>query len=728
MPSSGPPRVKAYSKNDFVGWAGPTTPNQQPNNVDLQQGFYADEGSWDRLGYDGDEPPEVATPSEKQFPSPILEELDQEYLDKCKDWLSKRLQELVDSHDEKMREFALYEEAYKAWPTKPDSKRTPFFGASTDVVPVIAMAVDPVAARLDIGIMKQEPVFAVTPLRKSLVDYRDCLEDWVQFNQQNRWKLRQTASPRFIEFCKLGTMAFKTVYDRIEAPIKTWERDQISGRFKQVKKKLVRFTGPMVFGIPMDRLYFPPGYSRVDDCPIFAERLELTYEQLRVAESSGKITDLDKLGKATPRSSISDIEQQQEDNANHTESVTYKNQYELFEVWFDYDIDKDGYPESLVAIFEPETRTFLQLTYNWYYHQRKPYTVIPYTLQDGTLYGMGLAEMILPFQNQISRWQQMAMNNAYLANIRMYVAKKNSGIEETPRVYAGRTFFVEDPSKDFKPFAAADIYPSTLTERQNLFGMVEKRTGVSDYLTGRESPIIGSRATATSTIALIQEGTKRVEQTLENVRHGFADVIEKAFCIWFQYGTEDLEDLVFGTDETAEKIENFFASMNSENVINGAIGISLKAADAGDNKQARQQMQLSIINLMMQYLEKQLSAGENALMAIKQGAPEVAPLVADTLTAARNMFNDLLKNYDIRNPEQYLPDINKYLGQPGNGEGGTGYPPPTGVPGAEIAGPAGAFFGAGLAAPPGANAIPGGERPEGAPQSGRPPFTSSLTG
>lgn len=693
--------------------------------------FYADGDAWDKLSYGpNEEPPEVATPTEKQFPSPILNELDEDQLARCKDWLSKRLQELIDSHDTKMQEFALYENAYKAFPTQQTSRHTPFIGASTDLVPVIAMAVDPVAARLDIGIMKQEPVFSVTPLRKSLVSYRECLEDWIQFNQQNRWKLRQTASPRFIEFCKLGTMAFKTVYDRIEAPIKTWERDQTSGKFSQRKKKLVKYSGPQVFGVPMDRLYFPPGYSRVDDCPIIAERLELTYEQLRVAESSGKITDVAKLGKATPRSSLSDIEQQQEDNANHTESVTYKNQYELFEVWFDYDIDGDSYPESLVAIFEPETRTFLQLTYNWYFHQRKPYSVIPYTIQDGTLYGLGLAEMILPFQNQISRWQQMAMNNAYLANIRMYVAKKNSGIEDVPRLYSGRVWYVEDPSKDVKPFAAADIYPSTLTERQNLFGMVEKRTGVSDYLTGRESPIIGSRATATSTIALIQEGTKRVEQTLENVRHGFADILEKAFCIWFQYGTEDLEDLVFGTDYTAQKVEDFFAMMSAENVINGAIGVSLKAADAGDNKQARQQMQLSIINLMMGYLEKQLSAAENALMGIKQGVPEIAPLVTDTLTAARNMFNDLLKNYDIRNPEQYLPDLNKYLGQPGEGDSsyGASTPPSTGGPGAEDVGPAGGFFGAGLAAPQGAVPGLGGVRPEGAPQSGRPPLPGGVPG
>lgn len=724
MPAQGPARYTAYSRNDARGVLGPTTPHQDPNNIDE---FFVDDRAWNNLGYGpNEEPPEIAKPTEKQFPPPIIDELEQEQYDRCKTWLANRLQELVDSHDEKMREFTLYEEAYKASPARVTS-RVPFVGANTDVVPVIAMAVDPVTARLDVGIFKQNPVFAVTPIRKSLVDYRECLEAWTQFNQLHRWKLRQVSAPRLLEFCKMGTMAFKTVYDRVEAPIKTWERTQASKRFRQVKKRLLKFTGARVFGVPLDRLYFPPGYSTVDECPIMAERHTPTYEQLRVAEASGKIVNVDALGKAAQRITKSDIEQQQEISANHEEPLSYKHQYEIFEVWFDYDIDNDGYPESLVAMFELETRTCLQLTYNWYFHQRKPYTVIPYTIQDGTLYGMGLAEMILPFQNAISRWQQMAMNNAYLANIRLYVAKKNSGIEEVPRFYPGRVFFVDDPSKDFKPFAAADIYPSTLTERQNLFGMVEKRTGVSDYLTGRESPIIGSRATATSTIALIQEGTKRVEQTLENIRQGMADIIEKAYCIWCQYGTEDLEDLVFGSEDTAEKIENFFASIDAEHIINGALGVTLKAADAGDNKQARQQMQLAIINLMMGYFEKQLSAAESAVEMLRQGVPEIVPMVSDTLVAARKMFKDLLQTYDIRNPEQYLPELEQYLGTP-PGVGGLGGYSAGGLPSGAAPG---------LGGTPGTSGVEGVPsevggllpiRPEGAPSSGRPPFLGPLTG
>src|SRR5262249_52525878 len=204
------------------------------------------------------------------------------------------------------------------------------------------------------------------------------------------------------------------------------------------------------------------------------------------------------------------LERAREEAVDYKSTTRYVDDIVVYEIWCDYDIDGDDIPEHLVCTYHYASRTILQLRYNWYFNQEKPYTVIPYALSNESLYGIGICEMVKPFQDALTRWHRMASDNAYIANIRMFIAKKDSGIEETPRLYASRVFFVDDPSKDFIPFSLGDIYPSTLAERQNLFGLMEKRTGVSDYLTGRESPIIGSRATATSTLALIQEGTKRV--------------------------------------------------------------------------------------------------------------------------------------------------------------------------------------------------------------------------
>lgn len=242
----------------------------------------------------------------------------------------------------------------------------------------------------------------------------------------------------------------------------------------------------------------------------------------------------------------------------------------------------------------------------------------------------------------------------------MFIAKKESGIEEVPKLYCGRTFFVDDPKSDFIPFQAAEIYPSTLSERQNLFGLTEKRTGISDYLTGRESPIVGSRATATATTALIQEGTRRVEEVLENVRLGLAEVIQTCIYIWIQYGLDEVDDVVFGDDQIADDLKSFFDSVNEDN-IQGALAIDLSATDAANNRGLQQQMQLTLIRVMMEYLDKLVNAGQTALAAVQQGQPELTQLISDVMTAARVMFRDLLNKYDIRNPDEYLPELEKYL-------------------------------------------------------------------
>lgn len=646
----------------------------------------------------------ISTPAadaENKFPPAIIQ-VDEKYLDAFCIWLDEWILDLQSSQAPKMQDWVDQEDAYRA---KSGPRQTkPYIGAANHTVPAIAMAVDPIHARLDTGIFKQDPVFQIKPLRKKFVKYTYALSQLIEYYQKHCLKLRQVTSPRLLELTKLGTCVLKTIYDKQSAQIKTYDPAK---NWEVVKKNENRYSGPRVFGVSLGDLLFPPLYQHLQDCPVVVERQRTTFDKLKVAEASGKLKDVDKIkDQATNQRTV--LETAREDATNHRESVRHSDDLEIFEVWCDYDIDGDGLPEHLVATYHRDTRTLLQLRYNWYFHQRKPYTVIPYQLTSDSLYGIGICEMVMPLQEALTKWERMATDNAYIANIRMFIVKKESGIEEIPRLYAGRCFFVDDPKSDFIPFASGDIYPSTLAERQNLFGLIEKRTGVSDYLTGRESPIIGSRATATSTLALIQEGTKRVEEVLENIRNGLAEVLENCFYIWIQYGLEGLDDLVWADDETATLLKEFFAEMSVENV-RGGMAIDLTATDAAGNRQAMQQMQLQIIQVMMQYLEKLLAVGQAGLQA-QQMMPEFSAMIVDVMKAARQMFKDLLQKYDIRNPEDYLPDLEKYLNvgkqiSDQQGAGGVGQGPASGVP-----------VNPGLPVPPGNpfGALPAGPTPLGA--------------
>ena len=580
-------------------------------------------------------------------------------------WVDQWLTEVISSQQDLIQKWATEEKGYRALTTQVNGYQGPFEGSCMDVIPAIAMAVDPIQARLSQSIFKADPVVRLKPLRKKWVDKSDSLEKWINYYQRHKLHLREVFGPRLFEFCKHGTMVFKTIYDRETYSIKTYDRE-----WKVVQKEATRFQGPRVIGIPINYFFAPPMYQDLQKAPFVAERQVVTYGDLMIAQQSKKIEGCEWFqGKESLMRD--ELELQQQLDASQQETTQQRKFYfEFWEIWCKYDINGDGIPENLVLTYSRDYKKFVQIRYNWYFSQRYPYTVIPYTVANQTIQGLGLCEMIKPFQDQLTNWHRIATDNAYLANIRMFIARTDAKIENRPKMFSGRVFRVDEPTKDLIPFAAADIYNSTLSERQNTFGLIEKRTGVSDYLTGRESPILGSRATATSTMALIQEGKSRVEEVLENVRTGVAEIVENMMAIWVQYGLDGAEDIAFGDDQVARDVREFFDSVGIENV-HGAMGIDLSASDASNSRVAQQQMQLSIIQVLMGYYEKLVSVGQMAIQA-QQQMPQLAEMLEEIMTAARKMFLDLLQKYDIRNPDAYLPDLEKIFNAAANGQAGPG--------------------------------------------------------
>ena len=644
------------------------------------------------------------------YPPAILPWKEEE-INALKIFLDQRILELEGIWAEKRKEWAMLEEAYRARPK--GGKSFPFEGSDPTEVPAIAMAVDPIHARLDTGVFKQKPVYQFQALKRSVVELVPALTAWVEFYQKHRLRLRQEASPRLLELAKLGTCVFKTAYCREDVETITYDEN-----YKEKPITTTKFRGPRVYGVSLGDVMFDPSYQHLYQCPMIVERQRTTYGALLKAQHSKRLVNVEDV-KGQETTDRTDVEEARDKATKLTAGIT-PHDITVYEPWFEY--VKGDKVLKLVATYEPSTRTLLQLRHCWYFSQRWPYTLIPYMISNDSCLGIGIAEMVKPFQDIITRFQQMSSDNAYLANIRMFIGKKDCGIEDVPRLYAGRTFWVDDPTKDFIPFAAAEIYPSTIVERQNLFGLVEKRTGVSDYLTGRESPIVGTRATATSTLALIREGLARVEEVMENIRVGFAEIMENCIYLWMQYGLGDTKDLVFGDDEIGAKLDQFFSTVSRENVA-GAIAIDLSVTDASTAPQAMQAMQLQIIQVMMQYLEKVIEAGAMALQAIQTGQPIMAELLMEVMRVAKQMFRDLLNKYDIRNPEDYLPDLEQYLqgalsaatqGQP-TAPGVAGQPagiaPQPGIPGTGgtlerpgVPGPAAPGTGR---FPPGASQVPG---------------------
>lgn len=587
-------------------------------------------------------------------------------------WLDAWIEDLKSAHDRKVNEWADQETAYRALDLGPQEE--PFVGAPGHVVPLSAMAVDPIVARLDTGIFKASPVFVFKGLRKSYLGYMPALEQWMEYYQRHRMKLRQTLVPRLFEFAKHGTMVLKITQHREVCNTRRYVKGD---SWKTEDVKYVSFNGPQVFGVSIGDFMVPPHYQYLQDCPIVVERHRITYQELKRREVAGDVVGVDRLLGQETANALNALEAARADSANYIDPGHQNKFFEVYEIWCDYFYKGKDYKLSI--IYHKDTGTFLSHRLNYYFHQKKPYVLIPYTVTNDSLWGIGIVEMTLAFQKMLTDWDRSALANAMLANIRMLIASKDAEIEARPKFYTGRVFRVADPSKDLIPFtAASDVYPSTLTERQNIIGLAEKRTGVSDYLTGRESPIIGSRATATSTLALIQEGTRRVEEVMENLRAGLSEVAQLSMALWIQFGLGDVKDIVFGGEDVADQLTEFFDQVDIDN-LHGLLAVDLSATDAANNRSVQQQVQLSIIQVMMNYLQKVIEVGKLATESAMQ-MPQFTALIAEVMTSARNMFKELLTKYDIRNPEEYLPDLEEFLtsltpGAQGNPQGATGGPP-----------------------------------------------------
>src|SRR3954467_2278213 len=154
----GPPKGRRQGVEPAHVKLGPTIP--QPAGIEYQDAY----GAWTTaLELDKKD---IATPSENRFPDAIVD-VEDEYLARCRGWLDEQIAILKRSHQMKEDEWDLYEIAYRAKADSVRNYRPPFEEASEEVIPAIAMSVEPVVARLRTSIFKQKPVFTVTPLVKS---------------------------------------------------------------------------------------------------------------------------------------------------------------------------------------------------------------------------------------------------------------------------------------------------------------------------------------------------------------------------------------------------------------------------------------------------------------------------------------------------------------------------------------------------------------------------------
>lgn len=605
------------------------------------------------------------------------------------DFMQYELTNTIGIHDNLVAQWIRWLELYRA-PVKQPARNIPYEGAANFMLPTIATDADQMYAKFMQTIHATENVWTTTALNERWVDAAKPLQDFLTWLDGSLLHMYDVNKRVVSEMVKLGTGIYKTGWTYEKRSVMTYN-DQ--GKIVKADK----ITGkPFVDHVRLADFLFPPNAYALDPdaqggAVWCAERLRVSVDRLKWLGTSGSpmLPNLDKDNLALILNwyergvTAFDAAVQRNDyiKASSAAAVDFDNmtthattsdgggvpnqnpkEVELWEVHCRFPSSTNDSQDDIVAWYHMPTRKLLRSVYNYYHHGKRPYEVVRYFPGDG-FYGIGISEQTEVFQLMDSDLFNFTWDSALLANSRMIVAKAGSNIAAGEPYWPGKVWIVDgNVRNDFAAFPMADIYPSLPMLAESVQSRKERRNGMGDLQIGNMQSL-PSRTPATTTMSLMQEGSRRPDLTLKDMRYsGLSMVGLRILQLCQQYmaspidvGGKTLLQIavsMLGQPEGSAAATKLVTP--AENVEFG-LGCSITATSGSKNTETAKQDYLALMQIAGQTSQQLIQFAQIAMQA--QGTP-LAAFAESAIGAQLELGKRLLEQYGITNIDRIIPDDN----------------------------------------------------------------------
>ena len=544
------------------------------------------------------------------------------------------------------------------------TKEFPWVGASNRVIPLSALNTDPLLAKFLTTLTAPPNLWTIQPLNDRWVNVAKPLQDFLQFLDETQLHLFPTLYRGLLEFVKLGTCVFKT----------GWFYEKRKGKSYDAQGKIVPATHlvsrPYVDFVSLNDFIIPGGYDNIqaDDyrgAPWVAERFWMRYPDF-LARAQGQEPflpqyDPEAVEKIKNYIQITRTKLEQERDVLEENPPWRMQRIELFEFHTRFGVRDDSDIDDLVLTIHLPTRTILRTVLNPYRHGQRPYECARYIRGDG-FYGIGVVEQSHMFQEWLSMLANYQTDNVLAANATMIAAKLGANVVPGEPVYPGKVWALDDPANDLKVFKLADIYPSLPALGAMVQQWSERRTGLSDLQFGNMNNM-PSRTPATSMLSLLQEGNRRFDLSLKELRLNCLDRVGLRLLQMLQQFAADpvidpdrkylrLAATVLG--QVPGQWLSQILELPIEEIENG-VGCAVSATSGTANKEVEKQSFLALVQLQAQLAPQYLQLSQIATNPqVLQSAPGVAQTATELYHGFAELQKRLLEQYDVRNPEEIL--------------------------------------------------------------------------
>ena len=536
----------------------------------------------------------------------------------------------------------------------------PFIGASDIEMPLAAIHSDPVYADFMQSLHAPKDFWSITGIRPDGVDQCKPLQEFLSLVERRDIKMRQVNKRSILDLIVHGTTIYK---DSILHDRKKVKDYNAAGDIEDVTR--IKFQ-PLVEPVPI-KDFFIPAYSweidpdAIGGAPWVSQRYRLTKGQFMARRNSESpwLPAYDKKAADEVEAWATNLQGQDIVESIHQQEDEYVpwkvDKIELHEVWTRFDVDGDGVDEDIVVSWHQDSRQVLRAIHVPFVHGQRIFSNATYLPSFG-FYGLGVCEIDEWAQLAISRLLNETINNASLANTVMLGVPLGSNVMPDEAIYSGKQWHL-GPGEKISEVRMGTPYPGMMDIISGLNQWAELRTGVNEMRQGDISSL-PSRTPASSVLQLLNEGNKRPDMILSNLRDGaLGSIGRRALQNLIQISKDDPRYIALAMQALGPEDGAKVAAVLQGPVgdVESNFGVAVTATSSKVNKEIDKQNLIQLAQYNAQNKPQQMQYAQ-ALVQMGGAPPQ---LMLEVLQAGFNSTIEferrLLEAYDVQNPEQYSP-------------------------------------------------------------------------
>lgn len=541
----------------------------------------------------------------------------------------------------------------------------PFRGASTLVIPLTAIAVEAVHARTMTTLFAMNQLVSTTPRNPMWTDAARPVEQFMNNEFIREMDARMKLDSSILELEKFGTGIAKVGYENV---VRKAVRINAIGEEEEVPITIRR--GACLSPVSYGRFLMPFSSTDPQTSPWVGEEHEQTPFVVKILEDSGffyKGTyDRLKSWVNTQNRSTTGVERKFEESQAGLEDRTpvWPNTLDWVELWLGFDVDDDDITEEICVHYHRGLKDVIAVRYNTFDDLHRPYRYGNYFPVEHRWTGVGICKQNDQFQREITIQHRQRLDNATVANMRMFKVSKLSGYGPGEPIFPGKMWFVDDMTH-IESIEMGDVRQSAFSDEQASLMYSQQRSGVNETTLGM--PQQGTPGTATGDLARIQEGAKKFDYAFSNIKHFTSSLIVDTACIIQQYGPRRIE--YFNTVENGDLVLAFF--QQPVELIRHNLLIELNATGSQQNKVLDRQSWVQIGAMLQQYYTGMIQ------LAQMTGNGQLIQYISQKgLVAGTEAMRQALETFDLRNVERMvlseLTQMQQQAQQMGGMNGGGG--------------------------------------------------------